>query len=557
MAADRRPPLRPGAARITRRRLLAAGAAGASAAALLAACGGTKRAADAPPTRTPKRGGTLRTGTTLPIAYGLDPQIETGTGLAIFPRVYGYLHHVDPDGDALLYDHAREMEQPDATTYIFHLRPDIRFQDAAPVSGRAVTAEDVALSIARYRDNPLVSTKTWHATMLDRIETPDAATLRVTTRIPYAWSLAELGGISAGAIIPKEQMAADLSGGGAGSGPFRVERASREGGARIVRSDTYYGAPLPYLDAMEWLLFANDDTKDAALRTYSIDAAAVPDRLEKEALAAASKDLITEAEQGLAWLSIGLRVDRAPFADERVRRAIDIGLDRGAMIRDIAFNDGEELGPVNPHMAGGYWSLPPADVAAAHESTRPLDERRADARALIEAAGAGAAPILLQVAKLPQLLDVATVVRDQLREIGLTVQLETIDQLAWFLGFRQGDFHATLISHEPYETPDMPTRLYHSRGLDGTASPFGFGDATIDLLLEHSWGEADRETRRGTLLEAQRKMMAARPLISLFTNTSYQTAWRYVQGRQPRAMGAMAQYNYGQWIDATPAGRPD
>jgi peptide/nickel transport system substrate-binding protein len=557
MAADRRSTPRLAAVRVSRRRLLAVGAVSASAAALAAACGGSKRTADATPTRTPRRGGTLRTGTTLPIAYGLDPQIETGTGLAIFPRVYGYLHHVDPDGDTLVRDHVREIEQPDATTYIFHLRTDVRFPDIAPVNGRAVTSEDVALSIARYRDNPLVATKTWHTTMLDRVETPDAATVRVTTRIPYVWSLAELGGISGGAIIPKEQLATDLSAGGAGSGPFRVEHASREDGARIVRNDSYYGAPLPYLDAMEWVLFADDDAKEAALRSHAIDAAAAHDRFEARALADASKDLLTDAERGLAWLSIGLRVDQPPFADERVRRAIDIGLDRAAMIRDIAFNDGEELGPVNPHMAGGYWSLPPAEVTAAHESARPLDERRADARALIEAAGAATAPILLQVANLPQLLDVATVVRDQLREIGLTIELEAIDQLTWFLGFRRGHFAATLISHEPYETPDLPTRLYHSRGLDGTESPFGFGDATIDLLLERSWGEADRAVRRDTLLEAQRKMLEARPLLTLFTNTSYQAAWRYVQGRQPGVTGAMAQYNYGQWLDATPAGRPD
>ena len=127
-----------GAARISRRGALAAGAAGVSACLLVAACGGSKPGATGTPTRTPRRGGTLRTGTTLPLAYGLDPQIETGTGLAVFPRVYGYLHHIDPNGDALLRDHVREIEQPDATTYIFRLRTDVRFHDTAPVNGRAV-----------------------------------------------------------------------------------------------------------------------------------------------------------------------------------------------------------------------------------------------------------------------------------------------------------------------------------------------------------------------------------------------------------------------------------
>jgi ABC-type transport system substrate-binding protein len=171
---------------------------------------------------------------------------------------------------------------------------------------------------------------------------------------------------------------------------------------------------------------------------------------------------------------------------------------------------------------------------------------------MLAQAGAENARIRLQVPKMPQLLDVATVVRDQLQQIGLIVDLETLDQLAWYVNFRRGDFDATLIGQLPYETPDMPTRMYYSRGIDGMANMFGFGDAAIDALIERSWAEPERATRRQTLLEAQRLMLAARPLIQLFTNTAFSTAWRYVRNRRPGVAGSMAQYNYEQWLD-----RPD
>jgi ABC-type oligopeptide transport system substrate-binding subunit len=91
--------------------------------------------------------------------------------------------------------------------------------------------------------------------------------------------------------------------------------------------------------------------------------------------------------------------------------------------------------------------------------------------------------------------------------------------------------------------------MYHSAGIDGSRSPFGFADAAIDALVERSWREQERAVRRQTLLDAQRLMIAARPMVQLFTSTAYASAWRYVRGLDPSLVGNLAQYNYGQWLD--------
>jgi peptide/nickel transport system substrate-binding protein len=538
--------------RISRRRVVAAGASAivlAGSAAVACGRSGNGRSPDA--TSTPRRGGTLRIGTTLPLSYGLDPQIEIGSGLEIFPRVYGYLLHVDPRDDSLLYDHATSIEQPDDTTIIVHLDPAIRFQDIAPVSGRTVDAHDAVRSVERYRDNPLVLNKTWHAKVLDRIEAPDPSTVRITTRRPNVYSLSEIGGISGGAIIPRELVdgSADLSASGIGSGPFRIDSVAPDATSRIVRHAAYVRQPLPYLDAMEWTVFGDDDSRRAALERRAVDIAPNRDRSEAQGLASKSTGISVLSQPSLAYLSLGLRVDRPPFSDPRVREAIDIGLDRGALIRDIALGEGQVLGPVNPHIAGGFWTLPEEEVTAAQGSAMPAAQRVFAARAMLDQTGAGSGRVLLQVAKVPQLLDVASAVRAQLVALGLSVDLETLDLLQWFVNFRRGDFGLTVISHLPYESPDAPTRMYHSAGIDGSSSPFGFADPRIDALVERSWREPDRTARRQTLLEAQRLMIAARPMIQLFTSTAYTSAWRQVRGLDPALVGSLAQYNYGLWLD--------
>jgi peptide/nickel transport system substrate-binding protein len=546
-------------ARLSRRRLLAAGAAASAAAgaAAIVGCGDGGSSKNGGATAEPKRGGTLRVGTTLPLSSGLDPQIETGTGLEIFPRVYGYMLHVDPRGESVIYDHASSVEQPDATTYLFKLRPDIKFDNIAPVSGRAVTADDVVASILRFRDNRLATTRTWHTTMLDKVDALDATTVRVTTKRPSVYSLSELGTISAGAIIPKELIASqgDLTSMGIGSGPFRIDAVEPTQRARVIRNDGYYRSPIPYLDAMEWTVFPDDNARVEAFRQQQIDMMSNRDQQEANAIRDSAPDTEVTGRPSYSSIALGFRVDRPPLNDPRVRGAIDLALDRDAMIRDIEFGDADILGPVNGHLADGYWSLPKSELVSAYGSAVPIEERRAAAKALLEAAGAANASFKLQVANIPQLVDVASVVRDQIQRLGLSVELQPLELIVSYTNLRSGNFDASLVSHLPYESADAPTRFYHSAGPDGTTSPFGFRDGDIDRLVERSWGETDSARRQATLLEAQRLMLAARPMIQLFAGTGYTAAWRAVENRRPGLLGSLAQYNYEQWL--TDPSRPD
>jgi peptide/nickel transport system substrate-binding protein len=518
----------------------------AAGAASWASCGGE----DAPaPDAGPRAGGTLRIGTTSPFS-GLDPQTEAGTGLAIAARLYGYLLHVDPRDDSIIYDQTEALEQPDATTLIFKLRPGIAFHDVDPVRGRAVSAEDVVVSIVRFRDNPIATGKVFHREILDRAEALDDRTVRVTLRRPYAYALAYLGDIAAGAIVPKETVEQELSlyMAAAGSGPFKLESAQPPDRARIVRNDAYYRAPVPYVDAMSWEVFAGQSALAAAMGDGLIDMMPAGARQDARALAAEKPDIQVTPEPSLSWLALAMRMDVPPLHDPRVRGAIDLALDRDAMIRDIAGGDGRVLGPVNPHLADGYWSLFEDDVREAFGGSAAIGDRRESAKQLLAAAGVPQLTLRLQVAAVPSLLDLAGSVKQQLFEIGITAEVEPLDLLVWFTNFRRGSFELILGSQPPYETADIPLRFFHARGPDGTGSPMAFADGTTDSLIERSWGEMDREQRRNTVREAQRAIIVQRPMIELFTGIGYSAAWSRVRDRRPGLTGSLAQYNYELWL---------
>lgn len=533
-----------GLRRVSRRRALAGGAALSIVSVALAACG-----TDEPDSTQPQEGGVLRTGTTSPFS-GLDPQTEVGTGLAITARLYGYLLHIDPRDDAVIYDQADEVEQPDETTYLFRLREDVSYHDIEPTNGRDLNAADAAASIERFRKNALAPTRTFHTEILDRTEVVDDLTLKVTTKRPYRYSLGYLGDISAGAIIPTEfiESSASLYTQAAGTGPFQLSSADPTKRVTLTRHDKYYRSPIPYLDAMEWQVFGDNDAKLDAMREHTVDLVTAGSRAELEDLSDENPDIELTPEVSLSSTAIGFRTNRPPFGDARVRQAIDLALDRETLIRNVAAGDGSILGAVNPALGEGSWSLPTSELMTAYGADEPIEQRRTQARQLLAAAGASGAAIELQVADVPQMKRLAEEISALLAAVGLPTTLTLLDVLTWFTNFRGGNFHATLIAHLPYEAPDIPLRFYHSRGPDGTASPFAFGDGEMDALIERSWGEPDKTAAASTIQEVQRKALEARPMLPLFTASAYSAAWKQVENRRPGLLGSLAQYNYEQWL---------
>src|SRR5215213_3007703 len=186
--------------RSTRRRFLAGSAMAAASgwAAFAAACGGSddKKAETTSGTSgtsgtqsapnvsggTPKAGGRLREINTEPDSY--DPHRDAGyPGLVAMSAVYnGLLRTRLPIGEDYKIEGdlaSGAPEQPDGTTYIFKLNENIKWQNVAPVNGRALTADDIRKNFERMVTNQPDFVLRPMFEMIDKIDTPDAKTVTV------------------------------------------------------------------------------------------------------------------------------------------------------------------------------------------------------------------------------------------------------------------------------------------------------------------------------------------------------------------------------------------
>jgi len=539
---------------IGRRRLLAGGAAGGAAGLALAAIGCDDSVTTDTQQATP--GGTLRFGTTLPPSFGLDPHVETAGWLPIIARLYGYPLHADPRSDDILLDHLESYEQPDPVTYVLRLRTDARFHASAPALGRAVHAEDLVVSLRRFRDNPLSVNKYWHRRILAAEGAPDLRTVIVTTRSPYVYSLAEIGGINAGAIIPREaiEQSMNLTSAGAGSGPLELDAAEPKSVA-LRRFAAYHGEPTR-VHGMRWHLFNNTSDMAAALRARAIDVAPVATAADADAIARDEKGLIVVPEPSFATVALALRIDRPPFDDERVRRAIDLALDPASVVEASGLSDDDAgpTGPVNVHLADGFWSLDEEEMATSRGTE---DDPRAEARALVDAAGASGQRFSLQVAGVENLPAVAEAVRSQLTAIDLRAEIEVKPLLAWYVDSRRGNFDASIVALPPYEHPDGALRWCHPDGPEGDGNPLGLSEPELERVIERAREEPDRDGRRELVLQAQRLALRTHALLPLMATTGHTLTWDYVQESGLDLPGSLARYHARQWLDLPVEGRPD
>src|SRR5438874_440259 len=138
-----------------------------------------------------KRGGMIRTIATAAEGH-IDPHMTGGFSAGSYGPgacyngllTFKYGKDIKPTSYLVTGDLAESWTQPDDTTYVFKLRPGVRWHNIPPVNGREVKADDIAYTYQRIRDikSPYAS----FLTGITKFEAVDPTTLKLTLDKPNA-----------------------------------------------------------------------------------------------------------------------------------------------------------------------------------------------------------------------------------------------------------------------------------------------------------------------------------------------------------------------------------
>ena len=389
----------------------------------------------------------------------------------------------------------------DGKSITLTLRDGIMFSDGSPI-----TAEDVKWSLDRARD-PKEGIWNYIDESIGSVDVKDPKTVVLTLKHPDPAIVAGLSVFNNG-IMPKklveampgatlDDKAKAFAEHPVGSGPFAFASWSRGQTMKLVKNQHYWrpgadGKPLPYLDGVTFEVLPDDATRLLKVQSGELDGAEfVPFSRVEELKADPKLDMALFPSTKVAYGTFNVRPKLKsgadnPLANVKVRQALNVAADKDAIIAIVTHGVGT---PMSSFMS----SATPLHAGTGTEF--PADP--AKAKALMKEAGFEKGfgfPVLVLAGNVDE-IGIATALQQMWADLGVTLEIQQVDNATLTARFREGDFSMRL----GYWTDDIadPSEIasYFGYYPNIQAQHSGWNDPAFNTLFEASQQELDPAKR--------------------------------------------------------------
>ena len=490
----------------------------------------------------------------------LDPAIADHGGLeSAWLPIYDHINYLD-NGGVLTAAMAELPEVVDELTLVYNIKPNVHWQDKAPLNGRQFVAEDAAFGLQRFgQDNPEFIWRD-RFSRVDQYEVPDELTLRLRTKEVFAPLLSAVGEnqmvmISRDAVeaFGDDGIASDNE---AAIGTGGMQYVSREPDVETVleRNPNYFRDPLPYIDGLRANWNADGAYRAAQYVAGAADFTFLPwlgYPAENEAVRAqVGEENLIEVPMNAIWsVSTFFHTQVEPYTDPRVRLALHLAADRE---QNFAARGGLlQIGGPICHAAGPYaWSVDELRQRPGYRSGALREEDLAEGRRLLDASGYDPGSVPPMTCSHLETLT-AEVLHQNFAEIGFEVELQEIPDVEHNPRRAAGDFSLAVQGLGGVFDPDALHGTHHS---DGGRNFGEFSDPEIDALLEQGRTTIGAENRVPIYDEIQTKLLEEHnPQIYHSWGRPVAGHRPWLKGYGPTNMQTASTYRwYRSWFEGKP-----
>ncbi|MCR8725487.1 ABC transporter substrate-binding protein [Frigidibacter sp. ROC022] len=439
----------------------------------------------------------------------------------------------------------------DGLEYTFHLRPGVKFHSSDIFTPtRDFNADDVVFTFERQlkADNPYHSLNgaTWEyfesmsmPDLIKSIDKIDDMTVKFVLNRPDAAFVADLA-MDFASIVSKEYADAMLAAGTPemlnqapiGTGPFKFVAYQKDAVIRYTKNQDYWQEGLPKLDNLIFAITTDASVRYQKLKANECQVMPYPNPADVEAMKA-DPDINLLQQEGLNVGYMAYNTTVAPFDNPKVRKALNMAMDKQAII-DVVFQGSGQVAKnlIPPTM----WSYNDAVV------DDPYDPEAA--KKMLEEAGVSDLSMKIWAMPVqrpynPNARRMAELIQEDFAKIGVNVEIVSYEWGEYLSRSRELDRDGAVLLGWTGDNGDPDNFLAVLAGCDavGNSNRAQWCYQPFEDLIQKAKLETDQAERTKLYEEAQVIMKEQAPFATIAHSVVYMPVRKEVQGYKVHPLG--------------------
>ena len=412
----------------------------------------------------------------------------------------------------------------DDHTWQFKLREGVKFHD-----GEILNAEDVKASMEYAREQQ--SYTSTYSNFWESIEVIDDLTFNVTTKEVYAKTLIDMGSHY---VLPKKLIdeGHDFNADPVGTGPYKFVKWTLGDKVEFEAFEDYYeGAPA--IKHLTYRIIPEGSSRTIALEAGEIDFIVEVDNNDLPRLE--SDDGITVINQtGTSFNFFVINNEKPPFDNQDFRHALNCAVNKDALVQ-VALNGAG---------TGNYTQSPV--VFPGHASEIPDKYDVELAKQYLEKSGVDPKTVNFScICSDDVKRRCGEVIQANLQEIGITLNLESMDLATYLSTASEGNFEACIGGYTSSNMMSFMEGKFTSKSIGG-ANWTRTNDPHIDELYDKATKTLDDAARNEILTELANYVNEICPQVPTYGANVTRAYNSNLQGIAVSASGTL-RWQYVSW----------
>ena len=508
---------------------------------ILAACNGANKTTkddSGSSSSDSKKGGTLIVGLSGdPQTFNPDARADDNL-YPVAQNVFSRLIKIN-NNQEIIPDLAKEWEfNNDGTEITFYLHENVKWHD-----GEDFTSADVKFTLDSIKNNNGYAVTNLKS--MQEVTTPDDNTVVIKLSNPDATFLGYLAWYAT-FILPEHIYSGDNWDSGTnidpiGTGPFKFSEYSTSVNVTLTPNADYFGQ-VPFVDKLIFSIIPDQNTLVQSFYNGEVDILGGSPPSSEIQKMKDNPNIIGESKVWPSRQYLVFNFESEPFDKLEVRQAIAYALNNEEIVSKAMKGDGQ----VAEHFLSPVYSWALSDEYKVPEFN---PEKAKD---LLEQAGytpdknGNYLSITFDVFESGANADMGTVIKDQLRKVGIEVELNILEYATWQQKVKDNaDFQLSMLGG--YQGPDIGS-VFPRISSDGSNNLSLYSNPELDKLLAEGVQLVTEEDRKPKYQEIQRILSEDLPIYPISEWVGYTPVHSYIKGDPASAEAiqytGFSEYNY-------------